>query len=291
MEKVNLEQGSQEWLDYRTNMFNASEAGAVMRCVPNSWKVRNQAELFELKKGNRVVEVNEAMIRGNDLEPVARDHFNTLIGKEFLPAVYKKGRYSASLDGITGDESEILEIKCPMYRGVTKWIDTDESLIDIAPYYFWQVVHQMYVCHKAQMIHFFVFDGLEGIYLQSYSRDFLAPYFDPLISAWEMFANYFDRDAKPPKGFDPTDNAFEMYAETYLLALEDLDRQKSLVNELRDDLIRNYGEIHAKGIKISKQTRKGAVNYAHEDIKKALSGLDLDDYRKKATTSWVIRRD
>lgn len=74
-------------------------------------------ELFKRKLGLiPEVELNEAMARGHRLEPVARVEFEFETGISVQPACYLHPEHdwlAASLDGISIDESVLVEIKCP----------------------------------------------------------------------------------------------------------------------------------------------------------------------------------
>lgn len=292
MELVNLVQGSPQWLDYRRNMFNASEAGAVMACNP--WKPKHPAELFDIKTGRDEVEVNQYMQRGTDMEDQARCYFNACYDDAFVPAVFKRGRYSASLDGINHAGTECVEIKCPNPSTLHRWRDFQANgthLFAVAPYYWWQLVHQLYVCTTVKEVHFMVYDGEGAAYYQIYDRDEICGFFDALVARWEQFGDYLDRDQRPPNALDPVDARFEDMARNYLLATMELDAAKKHVDSLKKDLVRDYGETHAKGIKISKVIRRGNIDYSHKDIQDALSHLELDNYRKDDTEFWQISKD
>ena len=65
---IQLTQGSQEWLDYRRTMRNASETAAVLGespwCTPYG--------LWLQKTGRATTKVTPPMQHGTDMEPVAR---------------------------------------------------------------------------------------------------------------------------------------------------------------------------------------------------------------------------
>lgn len=234
------------------------------------------------------IEYTSIMKRGHDLEDEARECFAFIMGEVFVPTVYKNGRYSASLDGINHAETDLLELKCP--AKMDKWI-LAESVEETAPYYFWQIVHQMYVCTKVQRAHFVVYDGSTIAFHETLTREQLEPYFEALIYCWEQFALYFDAKELPPKGFDPVDDQFDLYRDNYIIAKEEADAAKARLDIARDDLITLYGQVHARGIKVNKVTSKGSINYKHKDILARLSDLDLDDYRAKDKVSWRVTID
>jgi putative phage-type endonuclease len=108
---VNLQQGTPEWLNWRFEGIGASDAPAIMG--ENPWKSRSRLmkEKFERKK----VKLNAAMIRGTELEPVARESYEKRFGIAVPPACLQSNLHSwmrASVDGITSCGTKVIEIKC-----------------------------------------------------------------------------------------------------------------------------------------------------------------------------------
>ena len=105
MQLHNLTQGSPEWHAYRAQHFNASDAPAMMGCSP--YKTRTQL-LHELHTG-LTPDVDAAQQRrfddGHRYEALARPLAEEFIGQELYPVVGSEGRYSASSDGLTMDET------------------------------------------------------------------------------------------------------------------------------------------------------------------------------------------
>ena len=106
-----LIQGSPEWLAYRSEHFNASDAPAMLGCSP--YKTRDQL-LRELHTG--IAEAVDAgqqkrFDNGHRLEALARPLAEQIIGEELYPVTGSKGRLSASFDGLTLDERQGFEHK------------------------------------------------------------------------------------------------------------------------------------------------------------------------------------
>lgn len=138
---INLEQGTSSWLDYRKSKIMATDASVLMDTNP--WK--NPLDLWEEKLGIKSSQIlNEAVERGHQLEPEARQLAIDVIGMEFKPVVYESDKYSfmaASLDGISQFGEHLLEIKCPFKED--KHIDAIEGLVPL--YYIDQIQHQLLV--------------------------------------------------------------------------------------------------------------------------------------------------
>jgi len=106
-----LIQGSPEWLAYRTNHFNASDAPAMLGC--SAYKSRN-ALIAEIATG-LVAEVDAGTQKrfddGHHYEAMARPIADGIVGDDLYPVVGSDGKYSASFDGLTLDESTAFEHK------------------------------------------------------------------------------------------------------------------------------------------------------------------------------------
>lgn len=101
MKTHNLIQGSAEWLAYRAQNFNASDAPAMMGC--STYKTRRQ--LLHEKHTGITPEVDAATQRrfddGHRFEALARPLAEKIIGEELYPVVGSSGKLSASFDGLT----------------------------------------------------------------------------------------------------------------------------------------------------------------------------------------------
>lgn len=106
-----LTQGSPEWIAYRTQHFNASDAPAMMGC--SAYKTRSQL-LHELATGQSA-DVDAGTQRrfdeGHRIEALARPLAEKIIGEDLYPVTGSEGRYSASFDGLTMAEDTGFEHK------------------------------------------------------------------------------------------------------------------------------------------------------------------------------------
>ncbi len=108
---VNLEQGTQSWLDWRFEGIGASDAPAIMG--ENPWKSRTK--LMREKRERRKVKLNAAMKRGMELEPVARERYELKFGMKVAPACLQSNQHAwmrASVDGMSACGNTVIEIKC-----------------------------------------------------------------------------------------------------------------------------------------------------------------------------------
>lgn len=111
MQTHNLVQGSPEWHQHRAAHFNASDAAAMLGI--SSYKTR--AKLLHEKHTGIGQEVDEGtqvrFDKGHAAEAAIRPHIEKLIGQELYPVTGSEGKLSASFDGITMDETIVLEHK------------------------------------------------------------------------------------------------------------------------------------------------------------------------------------
>ncbi len=132
---VHLEQGTKEWLEWRSQGIGASDAPSIMG--ENPWK--SPTDLLKEKCEGKTSTLNAAMIRGNELEPEARKRFETKVGVSFAPACLQSLKYEwlrASLDGFAQDGSAVVEIKC----GESVYRKTSTSRT-VPGYYYGQLQH------------------------------------------------------------------------------------------------------------------------------------------------------
>lgn len=140
MRTIDLIQGTEEWKAHRAAHFNASDAPAMMGM--SKYKTRSQL-LKEMATGI-VEEIDVATERrfadGHRFEALARPLAEEIIGDSLSPVTGTNGKYSASFDGITFDESIIWEHKTlnNELRGVT-------STDGLPSMYLIQMEHQLMV--------------------------------------------------------------------------------------------------------------------------------------------------
>lgn len=140
MPVIELVQGSQEWLDYRKSKIMATDTPILLGSNP--WKTK--LELWEEKLGFREpTPLNDAMRRGQELEPIARELAEIELKMKFTPKVIESEEHlwlAASLDGISACGKIILEIKCPKEATHLQTIHQN-----IPEYYIDQMQHQLLV--------------------------------------------------------------------------------------------------------------------------------------------------
>jgi putative phage-type endonuclease len=273
-----LEQGSLEWLKLRKTKITATDAAVIMGA--SHWKTSLQLYHEKLSEDNNTFR-NEAMQRGIDLEPIARDLFEIKTGHKMIPKVVVNDWTMASLDGINAWD-EILEIKCPGPK--------DHSIAvsgKIPDHYYPQLQHQMYVCNSEKAF-YFSFDGADGVIVEVKRDD---EYIEKMIA--EEFKFYMCLQQKTPPEpsendyIERNDSLWEQCASKWKTLTETIKELEKEEEDLRKQLIFLSGESNTKGAGISlcQIVRKGNVDYAKIP---ELKNIDLDKYRKSSINSWRI---
>ena len=282
IETVYLAQDSQEWHEHRRNHFNASEAGAVMGV--GKFKPRNPAELLAVKRGELVIPVTPAMTRGTELEPKARELAEYMTGVQFTPVVMRRGRYSASLDGLDFHGTHALEVKCPMSAESNLFeVQTASQIRGFAPHYWWQLVHQFYVS-GVERITFCAYHPEVGATVTPVYRDDVAGDFDVLLAAWEAFGKHMDNGTSPDDEREDAEwleAALAMReAQAYLKAAEEqVANAKARLIEL--------GGGHGGGVSVTRVKGRTSVAYA-KAIKELAPGADLSRWTTTGEATWKV---
>lgn len=197
MQILEVQQGTQEWLDNRLHAFNASEAPVMMGCHPNM----KRDELLEAKatcNPKQYSDFVEKLIfaKGHETEAMARPILEAKLGEELYPVSGKNGYFQASFDGLTMDESIIFEHK----QHSLELFEAVEAG-DPPPYIYWQLEHQLLVNNDGEKVILVCSDGTaenwaEMEYTTVEGRR------DKLLAGWKQFAEDL-------ASFEPTEKVVE----------------------------------------------------------------------------------
>lgn len=282
MKKLQIEQGSVEWHEFRKNHIGSSDAPIIMNVSP--WKTPYQLWREKLDLDPPQI-INSAMQRGNELEPIARMLIEESFGQEFEPTVRISRTtewMSASLDAISKDEKIVVEIKCPGKE------DHFAAVGNLIPKkYFPQLQHQLAVC-ELDFMYYFSFDGANGKLLKVYRDD---EYINQMIQKESNFWECYQTLSPPPfsdKDFIERDDLPWLTAsKDWLKTKAQLKELEELEEKQRKDLINLAGNNNCKGngITLTKVIRKGMIDYEKVPV---LKGYDLEPYRKSTIETWRI---
>lgn len=282
MKKLQLEQGSAEWHEFRKNHIGASDAPVIMNLSPWTTPYQLWRRMLDLDPPKTT---NSAMQRGNDLEPLARMLVEESFGEEFEPVVCVSDNIewmSASLDAISKNEKTVVEIKCPGKE------DHLAAIGNVIPEkYVPQLQHQMSVC-ELDFMYYFSFDGKDGKLLKAYRDD---DYINRMIEAETIFWECVQTLTAPPFGdkdfIERKDFQWLQGSKDWLETKNQLKELEEKEQKQRQYLIQLAENQSCKGngITLTKIVRKGNIEY--EKIPE-LMGLDLEKYRKNNIETWRI---
>jgi len=143
--KIEIKQGTKEWMEYRKSKRNASETPAVMGCG----FISTAKLAYQKLHGGESDSPSPQMLEGIRQEPMIRQKWNDENFCNFEPCVWQSDndeRYSASLDGAEFDAKfdnnieRILEIKFSDIE-----FDVVETTGAPSQHYYLQVQHQLMV--------------------------------------------------------------------------------------------------------------------------------------------------
>jgi len=263
--EVLLEQGSQEWLDFRRSRRMASETPAVMGLSP----YQKPHDIRKVKQGGAGGFVNNAMREGTRLEPVVREAYSQRY-ESMRPAVLVEGDYGASLDGINMDQNGIFECKVPSNgRESDRW---DAALKgELLPYDYAQVQHQLMVS-KADWCHFCVWD--------KESEDFALVHVSPdpefwvkICHAWDAF--WDDLGLREDRKWVEAVLDYREAKEGADVAQAILDQKKAALIELLQGDSNEGAGVRVQRIKV-----KGNVDWKKVQSHYSLADATLDTFRK-----------
>ncbi len=277
-----IQQNTPEWLEMRKSKVGASDAPIIMGDSP--WKTAFQ--LWEEKLGLRQPpQMNAAMQRGHELEPIARQAYNDYTGNAAEAEVVfhpERKWMMASLDGISLDRSIVLEIKCPGQK------DHDEAKAGRIPKkYYAQLQHQLATI-GVNLLHYFSYkDGDYSLIEVERDEKYIQKLYTKEGDFWKKLQN-FDAPALSDRDYvERNDNTWLSTAQEWASVSAQLADLKAKEKACREQLIDLAGNRNCQGagIKVQKVVRKGTVDYKAVP---ELSGVDLEKYRKSPVEAWRL---
>jgi predicted phage-related endonuclease len=152
MIRYDITQGSDEWHQLRVAKVGGSTSHQL-HVKSDTLLEQLLAELAEPWQPSEDY-VSEAMIRGRELEPIAVEQVGAYVGKSFSSCGWIQSDecelIGASPDGISEDETEIVETKCPSAKVHISYIRAGVVPSD----YVDQCVHYFAIHPKLQKVHF-----------------------------------------------------------------------------------------------------------------------------------------
>jgi putative phage-type endonuclease len=269
-------QGSEEWKELRKQYRTASEAAVVLGLSP----FQKPKDLKMIKNGTKEIFYSKAMQLGNELEPLARKKAEDLLGEPFEPQVWVRGKYLASLDGISFDGKTIIEIKVSKH--------TFDEVVEgrVPEHYVAQVRQQAYCC------------GAEAAFLVAMHPETLdvaitqvgwtgreSDFVSQLDAAWDEFDEMDVPEEVDMSGSEEWSELAEKYAFYKELANDASD----MLNGIKERMVELAGgNASGHGIKLYQVTGRKSVSYA-KALKKFAPDADLSEFETVGKPSWSIR--
>jgi len=276
---VNLEQGTQEWLEFRRSRIGASEASIIEVCNP--WCTPN--DLY-LSKMNSIEQAdNPAMKKGRALEPIAREMFIAETGIFVMPTVgvsEERPWQMASFDGISEDGTIICEIKC---GGEDLYLKAKSG--DIPIYYRLQVQHQICVSKAVKAFYVCFYEGKIAIIEVKPDWELI----EKMIDKQSEFMELMHKMEPPPltdRDYTPieSERGSQMLKEYFSLGIEE-----KRIKERRDLLKQEIIDLNPQRNFIldgSKVYQKTTVSYNTK--KMAEEGIDISRYKSVSKPYWML---
>lgn len=288
MHKVELEQGSDAWLNWRKSLLTATDAPMLLGASPyvtpyKGWQ-RKIGKVEEQKE-------TEAMRRGKRDEPIAREWFNQEYGIDMQPCCIQSDTYNfigASLDGISPCGKYILEIKS---NGDQYHFGLQSG--GLPDFHLMQMQHQLLSTdNTAEMGFYLSYNKGEKIVKEVYpDKKWMAEYLPKAKEFWRKIVFF---EAPEIGNKDYRDMSFEpkwtSLASDYRKLCEQIKSLEEAKENYRKELFILCGDDSCMGggIKILKKISKGRVDY---DAIPELNDVDMEKYRKPSSSSWMVTID
>lgn len=282
MKTIDIQQNTPEWEQLRKTKVGASDANIIMGLSSFATPYQLWQQKLDLVPRR---EMTSSMQRGHFLETIAREKCEEALGLLLMPlvAIHEKHEWMmASFDGIDPEGKQIVEIKCPNKR------DHEMAINFVVPEkYYAQLQHQIEIA-QVEMANYFSFDGNAGVFVKVYRDDkFIKEMITKERAFLECVQEFIPPEYTNRDYIEMTEPEWICTAERWKALME----KESLLTEekeiLKMELIRiaNDRNVMGNGLKVSKVSRKGPVDYSKIP---ELQNKDLNSYRKPIIDSWRI---
>ena len=167
----NIIQGTQDWFAIKWKKIGGTRAkGLFVKSDTLLIELASEfTEEFELEDSY----ISQAMERGNDLEPEARQELSNYLGLEFKEYGWLQSNecdlLGISPDGLTEDETIACEIKCPSRKKHLQYILDNQIPSD----YLHQCIHYFTVNSKLEKLYFCSYrpESIKPLFIKEMNRD------------------------------------------------------------------------------------------------------------------------
>jgi putative phage-type endonuclease len=277
--RIDLEQGSEDWLSYRYSHIMATDTAAI--CGKNPFKTPFM--LYKQKTECTESFVNAAMERGKRLEGEAREFLERKYGCVLESPTVESLRIpfmGASLDAFNEGKKLLIEIKCSGAKAMQEALEGKVSEM-----YNYQCQKQMFVTGLEKMFLFFYHDESVNITIKVFrNEDMIKEIKEKEQAFWNCLVNF-----EPPE-FSATDFRENMDVESNLIASRLLEamQAKKRVEEKIEGYKKSLKEIAkdeptkfvSAGLRCTPYFMPGRVDYKKAVGDLGVSEEDLAKYKK-----------
>lgn len=288
MRKIYLEQGSEKWLDWRKTFLTATDAAIILGNSPYATPFKG----WQRKVGQAPEQfVNNAMLRGQRDEPIARQIFIEQYGINMIPYCIESEIYNflaASLDGISDCGKYILEIKSQRIEEI--------RANGVPNFHMDQMQHQMLCADNTIEKCFYVSIWDNEIYVIEVFPDleWKKKYIPKAKDFWRSIV-FFEPPQMNHKDYRNMNDIteFNEVANEYKKICDQLDSLEEMKQFYKKELIRICGEDSGMGagLKVIKKFSKGRIDYKEVCSSFSLNENELEKFRKDKSESWAILVD
>lgn len=281
---VNIQQNTSEWFEWKKGKIGASYIASIMGLSP----FETPLMLYDRIQNDVSIPDNDAMRKGRELEPIARDHINNrpYLQANYQPVCMERTDFPwmiASLDAYDKDVIfRLREIKCPGEK--THSIAVNGKV----PEYYWvQCQWQMWVSGEIEQY----YDSFYNGNLVSIRVPVDRVFEEKMVADVKLFYKRL-LEFDPP---EPCDRDYVQIEEQYprMVALiyqdlckqvDDLEKQKEIQRKV---LIEASGNRNCKigPLRLTKVISKGVVSW--KDLAQ-VHNIDPEPFRGKNRESWRI---
>lgn len=284
MKTIDYEQNSPAWQEWRSSVYGASDAAAMLDISP----YKSRDTLLQEKATGNSAPVSDWMkalfAAGHAAETAIMPVLEARIGEPLYNLVGEiDDHIAASFDGITYDHKTIVEHKLLRNSTASRKRFDMAARGELAEHDMAQVQQQLLVSGAERCL-FCVSDGTEqNLAIAEVLPD--ADWFTRIKAGWAHFSA--DLLAYRP---NHEDEAFiQAAAEWRAIKAQqaELEEAEKAARQRLETLGEESGQKTLKGggITLTRATRKGSVDYSKIP---ELQGIDLEPYRKAGSSYWKI---
>lgn len=290
--QIDLEQGSAEWLEWRSSRIMASDMPVIMGVSRYSTPYK----LWRQKTGFAPpTQDNFAMRQGRELEPLVRELVNEKLSLNLVAAVVTRtdiDSVGASLDGVDWEKGVLAEIK------VVGAELHAQALKQLVPAEYWpQVQWQLFCAHLEKG--YYCSHNLGSLAIVPVERDddYIAKELLPAAAEfYKCLCNMVTPELAESDVMTIVSPEFEQAARDWLQAKHWADFYNAELDTIKEKLISytDDGNCEGYGVTVRRINREGSTDYKkllndifkeHPDLANTYS---LDKYQKESVGYWKI---